>query len=105
MFAIIKFKNNQYKVEEGKNISLPNFDFNEKDKNITFDQVLLIGGDKKDEVGTPVVKNASVSAEIIENFRTDKVRVFKFRAKKRYQKTASQRQEMVRLKVIKINLK
>jgi len=105
MFAIIEFKNNQYKVKEDDFVSLPNFDYDQKEKKVIFDKVLLIGGDDKELVGTPTIKDANVTAEVIENFRTNKVRVFKFRAKKRYQRTKGQRQAMVKVKINKINLK
>lgn len=105
MFAVIEFKNNQYMVSPGKTISLPNFECNEKDKNVTFDKVLLVNLDNKDIIGDPTVKNSTVSAEIVEKTRTKKVRVVKFRAKKRYQRTIGQRQDMVTVKINKINLK
>ena len=105
MFAIIEFKNNQYKVEEGKELVLPNFQYQENDKKVVFDKVLLIQSEDKAKIGAPYVKDANVTADIIENFKTDKIRVFKFRAKKRYKKTSGSRQKMVRVKINKINLK
>jgi len=105
MFAVIEFKKSQYKVAPGEIISLPNFVFDQKDKKVVFDKVLLVNNDKEILIGQPEVKGASVSAEIIEKARTEKIRVFKFRAKKRYKRTAGQRQNIVKVKIDKINLK
>ena len=105
MFAVIDFKNNQYKVEEGSSIALPNFEYQEKDKKMIFDKVLLIQAEGKAKIGTPHIQGATVSGDIIESFKTDKIRVFKFRAKKRYKRTSGSRQKMVRVKINKINLK
>lgn len=105
MFAVVEFRNNQYKIHEGEIVSLPSFSYDEKDKQFVFDKVLLIGGNGQDSIGIPAIHNASVSAEIIKNYKTKKVRVFKFRAKKRYKKTSGQRQDMVLIKINKINLK
>lgn len=105
MFAIIEFKNNQCKVKEGSLLALPNFEYQEKDKKIIFDKILLIQTEGEAKIGTPHVQGATVSADIVESFKTDKVRVFKFRAKKRYKRTSGSRQKMIRVKINKINLK
>lgn len=105
MFAVFEFKNNQYKTKEGETISLPNFEYGEKDKKIVFDKILLIADSGKIKIGTPAINDATITAEIIDSYKTDKIRVFKFRAKKRYQRTYGSRQKMVRVKINKINSK
>jgi len=105
MFAVIKFKNNQYKVESGQIIKFPRFDYDKKVDSITFDQVLLVSNDDKVVVGEPEVKGATVSAKILGDTRSKKVRVFKFKAKKRYKRTAGQTQDLVEVQIENINLK
>lgn len=105
MFAVIKFKNAQYKVESGQTIELPHFEYDKKNKSIVFDQVLLTADDDKVTVGEPEIKGANVTAKIIGDTRSKKVRVFKFRAKKRYSRTAGQVQDLVSVQIEKINLK
>lgn len=105
MFAIISYKNNQYKVKEGQIIDLPMTEYDEKSKNITFDSVLLLASDDKVSIGTPEVKGAKVDAEILSMERTKKVKVFKFRAKKRYKKTAGSRTDYLKVKINKIEFK
>ena len=84
---------------------MPNFDYQEKEKKLVFDKVLLIQTEDKIKIGYPYIKDATVLADIVESYKTDKIRVFKFRAKKRYKKTSGSRQKMVRVKINKINLK
>ena len=105
MFAVIEFNKKQYKAVPDKVIDLPNFEYDEKEKKIIFDKVLLISNEDKTEIGQPEIAGAKVEGEIISKARTDKVRVFKFRAKKRYKRTKGQRQTIVKVKINKINLK
>jgi len=105
MFAVIKFKNTQHKVAVGQKIKLPLFDYDEKENSITFDQVLLIADENKIHLGEPEIKGAKVTAKILGKSRSKKIRVFKFRAKKRYKKTAGQIQDLVDVQIDKINLK
>lgn len=102
-FAVIEHNKNQYKVEEGKNIDLPNFEYDEKKKRIYFDKVLLLEVDEKPKVGAPYLEKAKVSGEIVGTKRSKKLRVFKFKPKKRYQRTYGQRQTYVTVKIDKIN--
>lgn len=103
MFAIIKFKNNQYKVSKGQIIKLPSFDFDEKKNTIVFDQVLMICNEDKITIGEPVIKGASVTAKILNKTKTKKIRVVKFRAKKRYKRTAGQSSDLVVVQIEKIS--
>lgn len=105
MFAIVNYNNNQYKVSEGQIIKLPDFEYDEKNKNIVFNQVLLISDNGKVTVGKPNIDKAQVAAKVLNKTKSNKIRVFKFRAKKRYKKTAGQRSNFVLIQIEKINLK
>lgn len=105
MFAVIRFKNAQHKVSNGQLIKLPRFDYDEKENSIVFDQVLLVADEDKITVGEPEIKGAKVTAKILGKSRSKKVRVFKFRAKKRYKRTAGQIQDQVLVQIENINLK
>lgn len=105
MFAVIKFKNAQYKVTSGQVIKLPRFEYDEKESSIVFDQILFVADEDKVTIGEPEIKGAKVTAKILGKTRSKKVRVFKFRAKKRYKRTAGQIQDLVAVQIEKINLK
>lgn len=103
MFAVVSYKNNQYKLIPGEETQIDLVgDLEEKQKELVFSDVLLIADDKKVSIGTPTIPGASVRAEIIKNGRKDKVRIFKFHSKKRYSRTAGQRQSYTLIKVIEI---
>ncbi len=100
MFAIIDYKGSQIKVTEKGEYRFPLFDCKKGDK-ITFDQVLLISGDKV-LIGQPYLKSASVKGEVLEIGQTSKTSVIKFHSKKRYKKIGSHRQDFVTIKIDKI---
>lgn len=103
MFAVISHKGNQYKVEPGKEYSVDLLDLPEDQKEITFSDVLLVADGDKITVGEPTVKGAEVKAEVLGTKAGEKVRVYKFRAKKRYERTQGHRQKYTLIKVVQIS--
>ncbi len=101
-FAVVKIKNNQYKLQEGDVVEIQKV-AGEPGTKLNFDEVLLnVDGDKV-EVGTPLVSKASVSAEIVEQTKGDKVTTFKFKSKSRYRRKVGHRQQLTMIKVNKIS--
>ena len=89
MYAIIATGGKQYKVTEGDIIRVEKLEAAEGDK-ITFDQVLMIGGEDA-VIGNPTVSGASVSATVTANGKADKVIVYKYNSfSQRLRSTASQ---------------
>lgn len=103
MFAVISYKGNQYKVEPDREYKVDLIDLAGDQKEINFSDVLLFNDGKETVVGQPTISGASVVAEIVGNIRDDKVRVFKFKAKKRYKREHNHRQNYTVVKVVKIN--
>lgn len=103
MYAIVEIAGKQYKVAKNNTIEVDKLDA-EKGK-ISFDNVLLYAKDEKTvEVGNPYVSGAKVEAEIIEQKRGEKIRVFKMKPKKRYQKTIGHRRELTVLEIKDIKI-
>lgn len=102
MFAIVKHNNNQYHFETGKNYVLSGLVVDDDEKRITFDQVLLVSDGKEIKVGKPLVKDSKVEAEIVSRSKGDKVKVFKYRAKKRYKKAYGHRDNIVKIVIKEI---
>jgi len=98
MFAVIKTGGKQYKVQQGDVLQVEKL-AEGKDKNITFDEVLLVEDGKNTLVGTPFVDKALVHAVILENFKDKKVLVFKKKRRKQYKKTHGHRQELTRIRI------
>lgn len=103
MLAVIKTGGKQYLVKPGDKIRVEKIN-KEEDKEINFADVLLISKDKKVEIGTPKIKNAKVVGKILKQGRGDKVIVFKYKAKKRYQKKAGHRQLFTEIEIKEILL-
>lgn len=98
MFAVIKTGGKQYKVAENDVIAVEKLD-GEAGSAITFDQVLMVG----DKVGAPVVDGASVAGEIVDQFKTDKVIVFKKKRRQNYRRKHGHRQQQTLVKITGIS--
>lgn len=103
MIAVIELGSKQFIIEEGSIIDVEKIDTDSK--KIKIDNVLLVNDSKNTTVGQPTVKDATVEAEILEQFKDDKQTVFKFKRKTGYKKTQGHRQQLTRLKINKIALK
>lgn len=107
-YAVIETGGKQYKVSEGQvleieRISQPSSSKNlEKNKPVEFSQVLLLVDESKVTVGKPNV-NASVKAKVIDQFRGDKIHVFKYKAKTGYHRKMGHRQSLTRVLIEKIS--
>jgi len=101
MFAVIKTGGKQYRVQEGDFLEIEKIPSGAGQK-IAFDQVLLIDDGEKTLLGTPFVANASVRGEVVENFKAEKVLVFKKKRRKQYRRTRGHRQPLTRIKIEKI---
>lgn len=75
----------------------------DKDGKIIFDEVLLIDDGKSTKIGTPLVDGAKVEAEIVEQFKDKKIRVFKMKRRKGYRRTQGHRQQKTKVKITKIS--
>jgi large subunit ribosomal protein L21 len=101
MFALVRNRNRQYRMSEGELVAvdLMNVDVGAQ---VELDEVLLLGDDKGAEVGTPLVPNARVTAEVVAHERRPKVEVFKFKRRKNYRRLRGYRQPYTVLKVLSV---
>ena len=102
MKAVIRTGGKQYLVGVGDVIDVEKVSADEKSK-IIFAEVLMLADDKDVQLGDPVLKNASVEGEVAEQFKADKIVVFKMKRRKRYRKTQGHRQQLTKVKITKIN--
>ncbi len=101
MYAIVDIAGQQFKVEQGQEIFVHRLSEDEG-SSVKFDRVLLIDQDGKVNVGTPVVKGANVDVKVLEHVRADKVKVFKKKRRKGYQKESGHRQDLSKVLIEKI---
>ena len=105
MYAVIRTGGKQYRVAKDDVIAIERVDGQAGDK-IKFDEVLMLGEDgKAPSIGEPIVKGASVTAEVLEQGRADKITVIKFRRRKNYHRTKGHRQHETVLKITNISAK
>ena len=96
--AIIETGGKQYIVSEGAVLSVEKLD-GEKGGKVTFEKVLLTDDGSATKVGAPYISGASVSGELIEQGREDKVTVIRYRQKSRYFKKKGHRQAFSKVKI------
>jgi large subunit ribosomal protein L21 len=70
---------------------------------LTLDQVLMVGDGESVKIGTPLVQGASVKAEVLAHGRHDKVKIFKMRRRKHYQKRQGHRQNFTEIRIADIS--
>ena len=102
-FFVVQIGGTQHIVSEGDTIKVNRLEGKVGDK-IVLDEILLIQGDDSIELGSPYAPYTA-SADIIEQSKSPKLRVFKYKAKARYRKTKGHRQSLTVLKITKLSKK
>jgi len=98
MYAVVETGGKQYKVKSGDTVRVERLD-GEIGSEVTLDKVLLAGSGDSVKTGTPYVEGASVSAKIVEQHRTRKVVVFKYKRRKGYRVKRGHRQHYTALRI------
>src|SRR5947207_9938674 len=98
MFAIIETGGKQYKVTPGSAVSVETLPA-EPGAAIEFDRVLLVGDEDNSVVGTPLVDGARVLGHVIEQGRSKKLVVFKYKSKSNYRRKTGHRQNVTRVRI------
>jgi large subunit ribosomal protein L21 len=101
MYAVIKTGGKQYQVRAGEKLKVEQIPA-DVGTEIVIDQVLAVGEGETLSVGAPLVSGATVSATILAHGRHDKVRIFKMRRRKHYQKRQGHRQNFTELFIARI---
>lgn len=96
--AIIVTGGKQYRVAEGDVLFIEKMDVAEGET-VTFDQVLAVIGEDGHKFGTPTVEGAVVTGTVIKNGRSKKIRVYKMKPKKGYQRTQGHRQPYTKVQI------
>ncbi len=101
MYAVINTGGKQYRVKEGDVLDVEKLGV-EQGGTVVFDRVLLIEDEGKVLIGTPVVAGAAVKAEVVSNFKGEKVLIFKKKRRKQYRRTKGHRQQLAKVRIVKI---
>lgn len=102
MYAVVKIKNQQFRVSPDLKLQVPLFD-NEVGDSLNFDEVLLIADGEETKVGSPTIEGASVAAEVLGHGRSRKIVVFKKKRRKNYRRKNGHRQQYTEIKITGIS--
>jgi large subunit ribosomal protein L21 len=102
MYAVIKTGGKQYRVAAGEKLKVEQITA-EPGQEITISDVLALGLGETISVGTPLVAGAAVKATVLAHGRADKVKIFKMRRRKHYQKRQGHRQWFTELFITEIS--
>jgi len=103
MYAVIETGGKQYRVEVGTELEVELLQAEPGD-NITLDRVLLVADGDESAIGTPIVADAAVEAEVIRRDRGEKLISFKYRPKARSRVKKGHRQELMVLRITDVKL-
>ena len=98
MYAVIKTGGKQYRVVSGEKIKVELITVG-IGQEIVIDQVFAVGTGSEIKVGTPLLSGATVTATVLAHGKHDKVRIFKMRRRKHYQKRQGHRQQFTELQI------
>lgn len=98
MYAVIKTGGKQYRVAAGEKLKIEQIPA-EVGAEITLDQVLMVGDGESVKIGAPLVQGASVKAKVLSQGRHEKVKIFKMRRRKHYQKHQGHRQNFTEIQI------
>jgi len=98
MYAVIKTGGKQYRVATGEKLKIDQLP-DGIGAEIVLDQVLLVADGDNLRMGRPLVTGATVQAKILAQGRHDKVRIFKLRRRKHYQKHQGHRQNFTEIEI------
>ena len=101
MYAVLKTGGKQYRVAKGDVIKVEKLD-GEAGGKVTLDQILMVGEGEKTTVGSPLVKGAKVTAEILGQDRGPKIIVFKKKRRQNYRRKKGHRQDITVLRITDI---
>jgi large subunit ribosomal protein L21 len=100
-YAIIQLAGKQYKVSEGDALEVNRLEA-EANSALKVEDVLMVVDGEKVSIGTPIVPGASVTFNVVEHNKGEKIRVATYKAKSRYRRVKGHRQVLTQLQVTKI---
>ena len=98
MYAVVKTGGKQYKVAPGEKLKVEQIPA-DVGAEVILDQVLLVGEGESVRLGQPVLAGAAVKATVVAHGRGEKVKIFKMRRRKHYQKHQGHRQNYTELRI------
>jgi len=103
MYAIIEDSGQQFRVCQGDVLDVDLRELADNAKKVTFDRVLLVSDEDDVKIGTPLVKGAKVTAEVVDpDLKGKKVHIYRLRRRKASRTKTGHRQRYLRVRITKI---
>ena len=99
MLAIAQIAGKQHKVQKGNVLWVDKMKDVKEGGKVKIDKVLLRAEGSKVDIGTPYVSGSEVEITVKKHLKDDKIRVYKKKSKKRYEKTRGHRQQYTEVEV------
>ncbi len=104
MYAIFKALGKQWRAETGATLRLPLMEEKAPGDKLVFEEVLLGATGDTITTGSPTIKGASVSCEVVGHGKEDKIYVFKFKRRKNYRRKTGHRQKYTEVRITDVVL-
>ena len=101
MYAVVKTGGKQYRVQKEDVVLVEKLNANDGDQLVLSD-VLMVGDGKKVTLGTPLVNDAAVMAQVIRQTRGPKITMIYKRRRKNSRRKQGHKQDLTLLKIIDI---
>ncbi len=98
MHAVIATGGKQYRVKEGDVLRVEKLG-QEQGSKVELNEVLMVSDGETHKIGTPVLEGAKVTAEVMSNGRSKKVKIMKFKRRKHHMKQMGHRQSYTEIKI------
>ena len=98
MYAVIKTGGKQYRVSSGETLKIETV-VGEVGSAVVLDKVLMVGSGDSVSMGKPLLTGATVQATIVSHGRHDKIKIFKMKRRKHYQKHQGHRQNYTEIRI------
>lgn len=103
MYAIFRAQGKQFRAEKGQTLELPRLEA-EPGSKLTFKEVLLASDGETVKAGTPLVKGASVTAEVVGETKGEKIFVFRFKRRKNVRRKTGHRTKFTRVRITDVKM-
>lgn len=97
MYAVVRTGGKQLRVEPGDELSIERVS-GDPGQQIELSEVLLVGGETT-RIGNPCIEGAKIRATIQGEASGPKIRIFKYRRRKRYRLRKGHRQHYTRIRI------
>lgn len=98
MYAVVATGGKQYKVQAGEILRVEKLT-GQVGSEVAFDQVLMLGEGENVKIGQPILEGAQVKGHIVEQGKSRKIIVFKYKRRKRYRRKQGHRQLYTAVKI------